>query len=278
MPERLLEAFREDAERITRRPPFELIEAAGRARRRRRHAMGGAVAACLLTVTGLLAATTGDSPTPQPAEDPDPRSDVTPWPGPTMTTVAEGTYEFRYSTTPESPLVRVTVPAGWNSWLGPNRFEGLGREVTSDGSNEDVYLQGPDWYAGLLVLEVQWVAQRGCSAADVRDGDARTLVRALTEMPRFRVSAGPTGTTHDGHPATHLRLHGLGDVPNCSRDAILLTAQGAIGGGAADTSYDVRVIDTGVGAVVVWAEWSRGTPRRDVHGLLGMVDSVEIAD
>ncbi len=90
----LLEAFREEAERPTRLPAFELIEAAGRARRRRRHAIGGAVAACLLAATGFVATTTGDTPDPQPAEDPDPGSSATPWPGPTMTTLEEGTYDL----------------------------------------------------------------------------------------------------------------------------------------------------------------------------------------
>ena len=44
MSERLLEAFREEAERATPLPAFELIEATGRARRRRRHAVVSGVA------------------------------------------------------------------------------------------------------------------------------------------------------------------------------------------------------------------------------------------
>ncbi len=68
MSERLLEAFREEAERGTPLPAFELIEAAGRARRRRRHAVVSGVAACVLGVSGLLAATYDDSPGPQPAD------------------------------------------------------------------------------------------------------------------------------------------------------------------------------------------------------------------
>ena len=65
-------AFREEVERTTPVPAFELIEAAGRARRRRRHAIGGVVAACMLAATGLVVSQDGGSPDPQPAEDSDP--------------------------------------------------------------------------------------------------------------------------------------------------------------------------------------------------------------
>ena len=71
MSERLLEAFREEAEHSTPLPDFDLISAAGRDRRRRRHAVVAAVTACVLGASGLLAATYGDRADPQPAEDSD---------------------------------------------------------------------------------------------------------------------------------------------------------------------------------------------------------------
>ncbi|WP_107765977.1 hypothetical protein [Nocardioides terrigena] len=275
----LLESFREDAERLTRLPAFELIEAAGRARRRRRHTIGGVVAACLLATTGVVVTTTGDTPDPRPAEDPAPRSLATPWPGPTMTTMKEGTYEFRPSIAPGSPPVLVTLPPGWNAWEGPNRFEGLDRSVTDDADvNEGVIEEHPRWYAGLLVLDVQWVAQRGCSFADTADDDAAALAQTLVRLPGFGVDTGPTSATVDGLPALHLRLRGLGTLPRCTGGVVLHSSHGPIGGGEADTLYDVWVIDTGVSPVLVWAEWSRSTPQRDVDDLLAMVDSVEIGD
>ena len=275
----MLEAFREDAERLTSLPAFELIEAAGRARRRRRHAIGGIAAAGLLVATGILATTTGDTPAPRPAEDPAPRALATPWPGPTMTTVEEGTYEFRVAVAPDNPPVRVTLPEGWNAWRGPNRFEGLGRIVTDDADvNEGVLAGDPRWYAGLLVLDVRWVAQRGCTFADTSDSDAATVARALARMPGFGVDRGPIRTTRDGHPALHLQMRGLGTAPGCTGEDVVLSSQGPVGGGGVDDLYDVWVIDTGVNPVVVWAAWTRGTPERDVEDLLDMVESVEIAD
>ncbi|MET0916598.1 MAG: hypothetical protein ABWY81_10415, partial [Jiangellaceae bacterium] len=92
MSERLLDAFREEAERAIVLPEFERIEAAGRARRNRRHAVVGAAAACALGVTSLLAATGRDHDGPQPAEDT--HSAATVWPGPEMVTLKEGTYEL----------------------------------------------------------------------------------------------------------------------------------------------------------------------------------------
>jgi hypothetical protein len=275
----LLEAFREDAERLTRLPAFELIEAAGRARRRRRHAIGGVVAACLLAATGVVATTTGDTPEPQPADDPDPRSQATPWRGPTMTTVKAGTYEFHTSASPTTNVVAVTVPRGWNAWRGPNRFAGLDREPTELADvNERILADDPAWYAGLLVMDVRWVAQRGCTYADTADDDASSLARALARMPGFRVDSGPTSSTRDDHPAQHLRLSGLGSLPECAGEVALHTTHGPIGGGGTENVYDIWVIDTGVTPVVVWAEWDHNTPSRDVADLLGMVESVEIVD
>jgi hypothetical protein len=274
MSERLLEAFREEAEQVTRVPAFELIEAAGRARRRRRRAIGGAVAACVLATTGLLATTTGDTRGPRPA-DQHPDSLVTPWPGPTMTTVEPGTYEFRYSPIAGSHLVHVTVPRGWNAWLGPNRFEGLDRRVTEEGEDNEETLGDARWYAGLLPLEVHWVAQPGCGA-QVVSNDAPALVRGLERLPGTQVTEGPTATMRRGHPAWHLRLRSVGTTPTCSRDSALATTQGAVGIGERGHQYDAWVIEAGSSPLLLWAEWSPTTPERDVAELLAMVDSVEL--
>lgn len=279
MSERLLEAFREQAERVVSVPPFEPIESAGRSRRRRRHTTAGVAAACLLTATGLLAVTDGDTPDPRPADDPEPRSQATPWPGPLMITVEEGTYEFRPSVASGNPPLQVTVPPGWNAWRGPNRFEGLGREPTEHADiNERVLAENPDWYAGLLVMDVRWVAQPGCTFADTSDDDAPRLARTLARMPGFEGDTRPTSTTRDGRPALHLRLRGLGTSPECTGGDVLLTSHGPFGAGETGSTYDVWVIDTGMSPVVVWAEWTRRTPAREVTELLEMVDSVEVHD
>lgn len=279
MSERLLEAFREEAEHTTRVPAFELIEAAGRARRRRRHAVVAAVTACVLGTSGLLAATYGDRADPQPAGDPDDVSLARPFPVGTMTTLPEGTYELDPFNTGQ-PTVRFTLPGGWNSWVGPNRFEGLS-DGTSDqaGSNEDVLERGPDWVLGMLALHVEWLAQPGCTMAEMFREDTTTIVEALTRIPGLEVVTGPERGVRFGHPVVHLRLREQGRADECPNQAYLNaypTAQvNYLGRG---TTYDAWVIDLRGRPLLVWAAWTRDAPEDEVDDLMGVVDSIELVD
>lgn len=276
MSERLLEAFREEAERGTPLPAFELIEAAGRARRRRRHAVVSGVAACVLGISGLLAATYDDSPGPQPAED---TSLPTPYPGARMTTLAAGTYELEPAHRSQ-PVAQFTLPPGWNSWVGPNRFEGLSDEVSDfSGANNEVLEQDPEWYLGLLFLEVEWIAQPACTMTDMKGDDTTSLVQALTQVPRLRVTSGPEDTVRFGHSAVHLRLQEQGGTGGCLNDSLFNAAVNLrvnyLGRGS---TYDAWVIDFDGRPLLVWASWTARTPRAEVNDLLGIVDSVELHD
>lgn len=279
MSERLLEAFREEAERTTPVPAFELIEASGRARRRRRHTVVGAVAACALVVTGLLVGTEGGRGDPQPAEDPDDTSLVTPYPGGRMTTLPEGTYEMRPPHRSQ-PVVRFTLPAGWNSWVGPNRFEGLSDRVTDRaGSNNEVLEQDPEWLLGLLFLDVEWLAQRDCTMTDLRGDGTTSLVQALTKASRLRVTSGPEDTVRFGHPAVHLRLQQHGRVGGCFNDKLLNAAVNlSLTYLERDTTYDAWVVDLDGRPLLVLAVWTGRTPSEEVDDLLGVVDSVQILE
>ncbi|KRF34715.1 hypothetical protein [Nocardioides sp. Soil805] len=276
MSEPLLEAFREDAELTTPVPAFDLIERAGRARRRRRYAVTGAVAACVLAVSGLLAAQGAAPSSPQPAEHTE--SGVTPWPGPTMTTLPAGTYEFASSVGPYSPTVRLTLPRGWNAWEGPNRFEGLGRQVTHDAKDNERVLTRADWYADVRLLQVQWIAQRGCTMADVREGGTSRFVQALTHTPGLHVVQGPTSGTHAGHAAVHVRFRVPDGVPSCLREFLFQATPGPIGLGDPGEMHDAWVIDVDGESFLVWASWTRRTPPAEVDALLGIVDSIELHD
>jgi hypothetical protein len=277
MVESLLDAFREEAELVTPVPPFDRIEAAGRARRRRRHAVAGLVAACVLGLAGLVAVTDDGSGSPRPADDPGPSSLATPWPGPTMTTLPRGTYRLPVSVGPGSPAVEFTLPAGWNAWLGPNRFEGLGARPTHDSAaNERILSREPRWYAGLLLLEVDWITQRGCTAADMTDSDITAFARALTHVPGLEVVDGPTATLQSGRATVHLRLRDLGTRPACSGGSLFQAPQGAIGFGDAGTVFDARVIDVDGRPFLAWAEWTRHTPRSEVAALLGIARSITL--
>lgn len=274
----LLEAFREQAELTTPVPGFDLIEAGGRARRRRRYAVMGGAAAFVLAVSGLLAVTSDTDRDVQPAEHPD-TSGVTLWPGPTMTTLRAGTYEFAASVGPYSPAVRLTLPPGWNAWHGPNRFEGLGSDVTYDEKvNEHVLSQDPDWYVDLLQLDVRWIAQRGCTMAHVQDRGLPGFVRALTHAPGLEVVQGPTPGTFSGRAAVHVRFKVPSGVPTCLGQLLLQAEDGPIGLGDPGTVHDAWVIDVDGESFLVWASWSPHTPPGEVDALLGIVDSIELHD
>jgi hypothetical protein len=279
MSERLLEAFREEAEHSIPLPDFDLISAAGRDRRRRRHAVVAAVTACVLGASGLLAATYGDRADPQPAGESDGASLVTPFPVGSMTTLEEGTYELDPFKT-SRPSVRFTVPDGWNSWVGPNRFEGLSDGTSNQvGSNEDVLERGPDWVLGMLAVDVYWLAQPGCTMTEMSRGDSTTLVEALTDVPGLKVVSGPERGVRFGHPVVHLRLREQGGAGGCPNQAYLNPSEPAsasvtyLGRG---TTYDAWVVDLEGRALLIWAAWTRDTPEEEVDDLLRIVDSVEL--
>ena len=279
MSERLLEAFREEAEHHARVPAFETIEAAGRRRRLRRHAGVGAVAACVLGVSGLVAGTYDDSTGPQPADDHDESSLVTPYPVMTNTTLEAGTYELHPSKDTSLPSVRFTLPAGWNSWLGPNRFAGLDDVATDEGrSNQELLVGDPEWVLGVLVLDVAWIARPGCSMTDLTGGDTTALVQALTTIPRLAVTSGPENTVRFGHPAVHLQLREQGSHDACTQDTVMTTAEAAIRYLGRGTTVDAWVVDVDGRPLLLWAVWTANTPSSEVQDLLGVVDTVEIQE
>lgn len=277
MSERLLEAFREAAEEQARVPAFETIETAGRRRRLRRHAVVGAVTACVLGVSGIVAGTFGDSTDPQPAEEPDKTSLATPYPVMTNTTLDAGTYELRPSKDTSLPAVRFTLPAGWNSWHGPNRFAGLDDVASGEGrTNGELLVQDPEWVLGLLALEVKWVAQPGCTMSDLTGADTSALVGALTTVPRLTVTSGPESTVRFGHPAVHLRLRERGTGDACKQDTLIHTSEASFGYLGSGTTIDAWVVDVDGRPLVLWSVWTKATPQEEIEALQAMVDSIEI--
>ncbi len=276
MSERLLEAFREDAERSIRLPDFDVITAAGRRRRRRRQAVVGAVAAFALGAGGLLAAAY-DSSGPAPAQDPDERSLVTPFPAMSMTTLEEGSYSFHPFKEPSLPYVRFTLPTGWNAWVGPNRFEGLSDRVTNEtGANGEALESDPEWLLGMVALDLRWIAQPGCTMTDVTGEDAATVVDVLSTAPRLTVTSGRESTTRSGYPAVHLRLREQRPRGSCIQDTALTALEGAMRYLGRGTTYDAWVVDVGDRTLLLWSAWTAATPSAEVAELLDIVDSVEV--
>jgi hypothetical protein len=278
MSERLLEAFREEAEHAARVPAFELIEAAGRRRRLRRYAVVGAVTACVLGVSGLVATTSGDPAAPQPAENPDDMSLVTPYPTMTNTTLEAGVYEMEPSRDSALPPVRFTLPAGWNSWRGPNRFAGLDVAAEQDRPNRELLVEDPEWLVGMIVLDVKWVAQPGCNLTDLTGDGTPALVQALTTVPGLTVTSGPERTVRFGHPAVHLRLREGGTGDACKQDTLLHTADAAFGYLGRGTTIDAWVVDVDGRPLLLWAVWTKDAPRTEIEDLHAVLDSVELVE
>lgn len=268
MSERLLDAFREEAERAIMLPEFERIEAVGRARRLRRRALVGAAAACALVVTGLLAATGRDHDGPQPAEDT--HSPATLYPGLEMVTLEEGTYELAPYADVDLPAARVRVPEGWNASSGPDRFEGIGPV----GTDNTKALERSRWYAGLYVTEVIGLADRNCATVWLLGDGVDEVLPHLTKLPRVESTFGPDLVTRFGHPAYHLGLEVTRPGPDC-RETIGGT-NGPIGRLGPGGTYDIWLVDLDGEPLLVVAGWTRHTPPSVVDELMAMADSIEL--
>ncbi|WP_457207162.1 hypothetical protein [Nocardioides sp. P5_C9_2] len=272
MSERLLEAFREKAEASTPVPAFETIEAAGRARRRRRHATVALIAACTLGVAGFVAATDGAPDAPRPAGGPDPSSIATPWPGPTMTTLPGGTYDLTPYADVTLPAAQVTIPDGWNAQYGPDLFAGVGPA----GSDNGRALRRSPWYAGLVVTEVDSLSEGDCDTNFLIGAGSEEVLAALMELPRLEVTSGPDTTTRFGHPAVHLGMRDSRREPVCPYGGMFGATEGRIGDLGLGGTYDLWLVDVDGEPLLVMTAWSRNAPRSTVAELQGMADTIEL--
>ena len=274
-----LEAFREEAELAVELPALEEIERRGWSRRRHHQAVIGAVAASVLAATGFMA-TQGAETRPQPAEDVERFfSSATPYPANAMVTLHAGTYVLTTSLDGLRPAVRFTLTAGWNAGTLPERFEGLSDRVTYNGEvNTRLVEAGPGLESPHAPLDVQWVAQRGCS--DVEVTDAASLVQALTHVPGLRVISSPVSAVRLNHPAVHLRLREQGSQSGpCWRRSILRSAAyGYLMHDEPGTVYDVWVVDADDRPVLVGGTWTRRTPGTEIDSLQGILDTIGLLE
>ena len=270
MNELQLREFRTHAEELVDLPDLAELESRGRRMHRRRVALGAGLAAAVLAVAGGLVVTQrdddGDS---TPIEPPDDRApaEVAEYPGPVMETLDAGTYLLQPSWEDTAPRARIDLPAGWNAWQGPNRFDGD--------------LDTTTWYAGLLVVEVDAVASKPCVDPQSDDvvGDSRAeLVGALRNLPGARVSVEEVPDEMFGYPATHLRMTFPDPPRKCQVDVNVLTTNkhGTVAGSSDDSLRDAWVIDVDGNALLVAAGYSPKTPPEIQQELYEMVDSIEI--
>jgi hypothetical protein len=270
MSEQRLRDLGREAQDLVDLPDLASLERRGRALRFRRQ-VGGVAAAVVLATTAVFLFQDRSLQEPQPAPSPDlPR--IMQYPGPLMTDLAPGTYELTPSLDGDAPTALVTVPKGWNAWVGPNRFDGH----RGDAPNGEA-LSSSTWSVGVLVLEVAAVATEPCQPSFADSGTVsgkQQTVSALSRLPGYRLTS-VDDDRFDGFAATHLRLEPREAQQNCSQDAVLYRtdANGALGTRGA---LDVWVLDA-QGTTLTVVEYSRGpVPERYQDELAQVTDSIRI--
>ena len=274
MSELELREFGARAEELVPLPDLTEIERRGHDLHRRRVAVVAAVAACVLAVAGLVTLRDDSSKSVEPVRPPDDWPvNAEEYPGATMQDLAPGTYWLYVSGDNEYPLARLTVPPGWNASEFPNRFDGHARGRTNQQAFDHL-----TWYAGAVAVEVEAVATKPCGSpldGTLVDGSAADLVRAITRIPGYRVSATTESPAKFGYPATRLRLDPSPSVRGCSPEARLFATRGHGPVGGYIDHEVLWVVDVEGFPVLVDAQWSAGTPRAVRQQLTDIVDSIE---
>jgi hypothetical protein len=270
MSEQRLRDLGREAEQLVDLPDLGSLERRGRALRfRRQVAVVGAAAVVATAGVFLFQDRSTDAPQPAP-----PRSESsTVYPGAQMQDLEAGTYELTPSRDGSEPTVLLTVPDGWNSWEGPNRFDGH-----RQGDSNQEALARSTWVVGVTVLDVQGVAVERCQpsvGATGFDMPYHQTIAAVRALPGYRASVDRTGGDGlFGHPSTLIRLTPDAAQQECARESQLFGTD-TNGGVGLRGDLDVYVVDVeGLTYVVVANEV--GTPPQAVRDeLAGILASVE---
>ena len=272
MSEQRLRDLGREAEELVDLPDLGSLQRRGRALRfRRQVAVVGAAAVVATAGVFLFQDRTTDAP--QPA----PRSErFTPYPGALMVDLEAGTYELTPSRDGTEPTVLLTVPDGWNSWEGPNRFDGH-----RDGDTNEEALARSTWVVGVTVLDVQGIATRRCQPSVYSlgiDMGYEQTVAAVRDIPGYQATvdrAGGDGLF--GHPSTLIRLTPDAAQRECARTSELFGTDTNSGIGFRG-DLDVYVVDVeGLTYVVVANELGSPPPsvRDELAGILSSVEFVQ---
>ena len=270
MSEQRLRDLGREAEELVDLPDLGSLQRRGRALRLRRQvAVVGAAA--VVATAGVFLFQDRSTDAPQPAT---PRSDSsTVYPGAQMEDLEAGTYELTPSRDGTEPTVLLTVPDGWNSWEGPNRFDGH-----REGDSNEEALARSTWLAGVTVLDVQWVATERCQPTVGATGIEMTYhqtIRAVRDIPGYQATVDRDGGSGlFGHPSTLIRLSPDAAQQACARESQLFGTD-TNGGIGLRGDLDVYVVEVeGLTYVVVANEV--GSPPQAVRDeLAGILASVE---
>ena len=276
MSESRLRAFAEQAERLVDLPDVEALERRGNDVRARRRTT--AVAAALLVAIGGTVAVQERF---QRADEPDkvdtPGRPVMPYPGNQMHDLDAGTYELSPSSVRDEPTALITLPDGWNSWEGPNRFDGQLPDDPVTGRYNETPLARATWYVGVLVVKVLGVSQDACYAVPGHftfvDTYAET-VAAVSSLPGYRMAAAPREETMFGRRATHLVLRATAGTKACvdETNMLLTSANGTVGG---EAHFELWVVDVDGVPLTVVTGWNGDVPPEVMAEQSDVVDSIE---
>ena len=284
MSEQQLRDFGARAETLVEIPDFAEVERKGTLLRARRRVGVAAALVVVLTVAGVSAAQSHRSSADRgPVTPPPPRSAAArTYPGSPMTTLDQGNYWLQTCCIPghptsefaANPVVEFAVPKGWNSWVGPNRFNGH-----APGRTNEEALGHSTWYVGALILEVDAVNTRGCGNPEERRvGTAHALLAALRRAPGFQVIQGPEQDRRFEYPATRIRVRVAKLVADCPDDAIFhSTTAGMIGYLGPGELADIWVVDVDGYPMYVQRAWSQNAPHAARSQLDSVIDSIRFS-
>lgn len=268
-----LKEFGAQAETLVEIPELAELDRRGRHLRVRRRAGVAAALAVVLTVGGVAAAQIHRKSVDTGPVKP-PHAHAHPYPGVTMKTLKARTYQLRPSLIDRTLVAELTVPPGWNAWIGPNRFDGH-----APGRSNEQALGHLTWYVGALVLEVDEVNTHGCTP-DLRVLETSDqVVRALRRAFSTEVISAPEQVRRFGHPATHLRMRvtkEIDQVHGCPGPSIFhSTTDGDVQYAYPGTVLDIWVVEVDGRPIYVQRAWTPNAPEDIRHELDGVIDSIE---
>src|SRR5262245_33121637 len=195
MSEQQLKDFGARAETLVEIPDFAELDQRGHELRVRRRVGVAAALAAVLAVAGVTVMQVHRNDVDDRPIKPPGSLRARPYPDATMETLDAGTYRLRPSVD-DTLSAELTLPAGWNSWVGPNRYNGHGHGRTNGEA-----LGHMTWYVGALVLEVDQVSRHGCSPYSRALTTPDEVVAALRHAFATEMLRDPEPVRRFGYPA-----------------------------------------------------------------------------
>ena len=274
MSEQQLKDFGARAETLVEIPDFAGLEQRGRHLRMRRRAGVAATLAAVLAIGGVAISQAHRTEADHGVVNPPPPVKAQPYPGATMKNLDAGRYRLYPSRAERDLTADLTLPAGWNAWMGPNRFDGH-----APGRSNDEALGHLTWYVGALVIEVDSVNTEGCGAPVDQLTTPRQVVAALGRAYSMTVVDGPTSVRKFGYPATRLRLKVTRAAESCNENTTSVfhsTANGFVGYAYTGTLLDVWVVDVEGTPIYVQQAWTPNAPRHVRDELATVIESIRL--